>query len=110
MLYYGGVHMETIYEWLYENYYKPHAEEILDAYGDMGPVAEEAEQLLLAGEGDTIARQDAINALRRINGTAAFAAGAVPHDLADEGYPLLKSTAGQWTHSPPSKQNPDPPQ
>lgn len=75
MLYYGGVHMETIYEWLYENYYKPHAEEILDAYGDMGPVAEEAEQLLLAGEGDTIARQDAINALRRLNGTAAFAAG-----------------------------------
>ena len=67
--------METIYEWLYENYYKPHAEEILDAYGDMGPIAEEAERALPVGEGDTIERQDAINALRRINGTAAFAAG-----------------------------------
>ena len=67
--------METIYEWLYENYYKPHAEEILDAYGDMRPIVEEAERALLVGEGDTIERQDAINALRRINGTAAFAAG-----------------------------------
>ena len=58
--------METIYEWLYESYYEPHAEEILDAYGDMRPIAEEAERALPVGEGDTI---------ERINGTAAFAAG-----------------------------------
>ena len=54
--------METIYEWLYENYYKPHAEEILDAYGDMRPIVEEAERALLVGEGDTIERQDAFAA------------------------------------------------
>ena len=67
--------METIYEWLYENYYKPHAEEVLDDYGDMRQVVEAAERLLLAGEGSETERQNAIDTLRRINGTAAFAAG-----------------------------------
>ena len=68
--------METIYEWLYENYYMPHAGEVLGAYEDMGSIAKEAERMLLMGEGDSIERQDAINTLCRVNGTAAFAAGA----------------------------------
>ena len=67
--------MEMIYEWLYENYYQPRAGEILDGYGEMGAIAAEAERRLLAGEGGDIERQDAINTLCRINGTAAFTAG-----------------------------------
>lgn len=67
--------METIYDWLYAHYYQPHAEEVLGAYGDMGAITEEAERLLLAGEGSELERQDAINTLQRLNGTAAFAAG-----------------------------------
>ena len=39
--------METIYDWLYAHYYRPHAEEVLGAYGDMGDIMEEAERLLL---------------------------------------------------------------
>ena len=40
-----------------------------------GGITEEAERLLLAGEGSELERQDAINTLQRLNGTAAFAAG-----------------------------------
>lgn len=66
--------METIYDWLYENYYQPHAEDILRE-GDDREALEAAERLLLAGEGGHIERQDAIHTLCRLNGTAAFAAG-----------------------------------
>ena len=60
--------METIYDWLYAHYYQPHAEEVLGAYGDMGAITEEAERLLLTGEGSELERQDAINTLQRLNG------------------------------------------
>ena len=66
--------METIYDWLYENYYKPHAEEIFEN-GPEQEIAAAAERLLLTGEGGSIERQDAVNTLLRLNGTAAFAAG-----------------------------------
>lgn len=66
--------METIYDWLYENYYQPHAGEVRHSEGDREAL-EAAERLLLAGEGGHIERRGAIHTLCRINGTAALAAG-----------------------------------
>lgn len=66
--------METIYEWLYENYYRPHAGEVRHSEGDQEAL-EAAERLLLTGEGGQLERRDALNTLCRVHGTAAFAAG-----------------------------------
>ena len=38
--------IDNIYEWLYDHYYTPHAEEILRSYQSLSPSVQDAEQLL----------------------------------------------------------------
>ncbi len=63
----------NIYEWLYQTYYQPHAQELVEAL-DCADL-DKAEYLLLTGGGGQIERQDALGMLRRATGITAFVAG-----------------------------------
>ena len=67
--------IDNIYEWLYDHYYTPHAEEILRSYQSLSPSVQDAEQLLIYGGGDHLDREDALNLCLDGAGISAFAAG-----------------------------------
>ena len=78
--------IDNIYEWLYDHYCRPYQKQVRD------PAAshiQSAEQLLIYGGGDHLAREDALNLCLDGAGISAFAAGIrfCYHLLADGCFP-----------------------
>ena len=78
--------MENIYEWLYDHYCRPYQENVRAPFASH---IQSAEQLLLAGGGDSLEREDALNLCLDSAAIPAFAAGIrfCYHLLADGCFP-----------------------
>lgn len=84
---------DNIYEWLYQTYYQPHAQELINSFDCADLDLDKAEFLLLTGGGGQIERQDALGMLRRVTGITAFAAGVrfSYHMSADANFDMEKA-------------------